>query len=185
MIANVRERLLRPERLSDILSVLIDREAMKDAAVAERRRALEDAISGTEEKLARLYRAIEHGIVELDAQLGERIAALKIERDLAKASLERIASQAAARNAVTPEKLEAFGRLMDEKIATGDVQARKAYLRTVIDRIEVDDHAVRIIGDKASLAAVIAGQGSAAKNVRGFVRKWRARNDSNVRPSDS
>jgi site-specific DNA recombinase len=69
---------------------------------------------------------------------------------------------------------------MDEKIATGDVQARKAYLRTVIDRIEVDDHAVRIIGDKASRAAVIAGQANGAKNVRGFVRKWRTRHDSNV-----
>ena len=57
---------------------------------------------------------------------------------------------------------------MDEKIATGDVQARKAYLRNVIDRIEVDDHAVRIIGEKASLAAVIAGQAKGAKNVRGF-----------------
>ncbi len=65
-------------------------------------------------------------------------------------------------------------------IATGDVQARKAYLRTVIDRIEVDDHAVRIIGDKASLAAVIAGQANGAKHVRGFVRKWRTRHDSNV-----
>lgn len=180
VITNVRERLLRPERLSDILSALVDREAMKDAAVAERRSALAGAITAAEEKLARLYRAMEEGIVELDAQLGERITALKTERDLAKASLERIASQTAARDAVTPEKLEAFGRLMDEKIANGDVQARKAYLRAAIDRIEVDDHAVRIIGDKASLAAVIARQANGSKNVRGFVRKWRARNDSNV-----
>ena len=180
VITNIRERLLRPERLSDILSALVDREAMKDAAVAERRKSLEGAISSAEEKLARLYRAIEDGIVELDAQLGERITALKTERDLAKASLERIASQTTARDAVTPEKLEAFGRLMDEKIANGDVQARKAYLRAVIDRIEVDDHAVRIIGDKASLAAVIAGQAKGTKHVRGFVRKWRTRHDSNV-----
>jgi hypothetical protein len=28
---------------------------------------------------------------------------------------------------------------------------RKAYIKAVVDRIEVDDHAIRIIGDQATL----------------------------------
>jgi len=39
--------------------------------------------------------------------------------------------------------------------------------------IRVDDHKIQIIGDKANLAAVIAGQQTVAGKVSGFVRKWR------------
>jgi len=39
---------------------------------------------------------------------------------------------------------------------------------------------IQIIGRKASLAAVIAGQRTAAAKVSGFVRKWRSRQDSNL-----
>jgi hypothetical protein len=77
----------------------------------------------------------------------------------------------------TPEHIEAFAKLLQEKLATADIQARKAYLRAVIQEIRVDDHKIQIIGDKASLAAVIAGQQTAAAKVIGFVRKWRARQD--------
>jgi len=36
---------------------------------------------------------------------------------------------------------------MRENIATGEIPFRKAYLRLVVDRVEVGDHAIRIIGD--------------------------------------
>ena len=68
---------------------------------------------------------------------------------------------------------------MREKIDTGDTQARKAYLQSVISQIEVDDDKIRIIGDQATLAAVIAGRQTGKDELRGFVRKWRARRDSN------
>jgi hypothetical protein len=73
----------------------------------------------------------------------------------------------------------AFVRVMSEKLDSGDVHARKAYLRSVIAYVEVDDDRVRIVGEKATLGAVIAGQQSQPDKVRGFVRKWRARGDSN------
>ena len=57
---------------------------------------------------------------------------------------------------------------MREKLDTGDTQARKAYLQSVISEIEVDDNKVRIIGDKATLAAVIAGRQTGEGRVRGF-----------------
>jgi hypothetical protein len=56
---------------------------------------------------------------------------------------------------------------------------------TVISQIEADDDKVRIIGDKPILAAVIAGRQNQTAQVRGFVRKWRARRDSNSRPLPS
>ena len=176
----VKEKLFVPERLTAILEALIDRQADKDVGVAKRRSALEAEIKETGDKLARLYRAIEEGVVELDGQLKERIAALKSARDLAQVSLERIAEQAWASSALTPERIEAFAKLLNEKIETADIKARQAYLRAVIQEIRVENDRVQIIGDKASLAAVIAGQQTAAGKVSGFVRKWRTRQDSNL-----
>ena len=185
VVENVKEKLLTPERLSFILEALLERSAAKDVAVAERRRSLDSQVAQAKDKLARLYRAIEEGVVDLDDDLKARIAALKDERDIAIASLERIAQQAVARSDVTPDRIEAFAELIRQKLDDGDVQARRGYLRTVISNIEVDDDRIRITGDKASLAEVIAGQAAGAANASSFVRKWRARNDSNVRPSDS
>jgi hypothetical protein len=62
---------------------------------------------------------------------------------------------------------------MQEKLDSGDIQARKAYLRSVISAIEVDDDVIRTIGEKASLANVIAGRQGGFGNVRGFIREWR------------
>jgi hypothetical protein len=66
---------------------------------------------------------------------------------------------------------------MRENITAGEVPFRKAYLRSVIDRIEVDDHTIRIIGDCATLEQVAAGKGVPASSVRSLVRKWRAGED--------
>ena len=66
---------------------------------------------------------------------------------------------------------------MRDKIDNGDVHAKKADLRAVISEIRVDDDKISIIGDKATLAAVIAGQNTGNANVSGFVRKWRTRQD--------
>ena len=60
------------------------------------------------EKLDRLYRAIEDGIVDLDAHLKDRIDTLKSKRDLAQASLERTAVHANTRAIITPDRLAAF-----------------------------------------------------------------------------
>ncbi len=44
-----------------------------------------------------------------------------------------------------------FGREMGENIANGEVPFQKAYLRSIIDWIRVDDHVVQVIGDIATM----------------------------------
>jgi site-specific DNA recombinase len=69
--------------------------------------------------------------------------------------------------------------VMTEKPDNGDTNARQGYIRSIGDAIEVHDKAIRIIGNKDVLRAVIAGKQTTNGNVRGFVCKWRARRDSN------
>lgn len=180
IVENVKDQLLTPERLTFVLQGLLERSTAKDMAVAERRRSLEAKIAETNDKLTRLYRAIEEGIVDLDSDLMARIGALKNNRDITLTALERITHQAAARQDVTPERVEAFADLMRQKLDVGDVQARRSYLRTVISKIEIDDDRIRIIGEKSALADVIAGRANEAQNVSSFVRNWRTRHASST-----
>jgi site-specific DNA recombinase len=179
IIDNVKQRLFTSERLIHILESLIARQGDRDGAVQDRRTALKSEVAAKDEKLKRLYRALGDGLVDLDVHLKDRIQTLKTERNIAQASLDRIAVQLNTRATITPVRLEAFARLMRDKLETCDVQARRAYLRSVISLIEIDNDKVRIIGDKAILAAVITGRQPPGTNVRGFVRNWRARRDSN------
>jgi hypothetical protein len=133
IIENIKERLFAPERLAKILESLLENQHAKNRSVEDRRAALMSELAATNERLNRLYRAIENGIVDLDSQLKERVEALKTQRDLAQASLDRIAAQANTRAMITPDRLAAFSQLMREKLDTGDTQARKAYLQSLAD----------------------------------------------------
>jgi hypothetical protein len=174
-----QHRLLTPERLTSVLEILADRQSAKTDAVDRRLVSLQREVSDTEERLRRLYRSIEDGIVELDDILRERTTSLKSERERAKAAYDRARAQCGTVAMIDSVKIDAFARLMTDKLDNGDINARKGYIRSIVDAIEVDDNAIRIIGSKNVLQAVIAGKQTANGNVRGFVRKWRARRDSN------
>ena len=185
ILSNVKDQPLAPERLEDILCKLVERRTSRQTEVAERRCALEAQRDKAKDKLARLYRAIEDGVVELDADLKDRIQAIKQERDLAETAIERITDTAASRTQITPARLAAFSDLMRDKLDTGDINARKAYLRAVVSRIEVDDENIRIIGEKSNLEKAVGTTLTGKFPVSGLVRKWCTRSDSNARPSDS
>ncbi len=180
VIEGLKAKLLTPERMADVLSALVERNADRDAAVMERWRTLQAETDQIREKLTRLYQAIEDGIIAPDAEVKERIANLKARREVVECSLDRILDQTSSRSTLTPDRINAFTALVRDKLDHGDARARKAYLCAIIGRIEVDDDEVRIIGSNMALAAAITGQNTSGANVRGFIRKWRARQDSNL-----
>ncbi len=118
---------------------------------------------------------VEEGIAEVDDLLKGRIAALKLDRDKAQTALDRLKASSASANTIDAESVERFGRVMRENVTSGDVPFRKAYLRSLIDRVEVDDHVIRIIGDKSTLEQAIAGREIASAGVRRCEPKWRTR----------
>ena len=63
-------------------------------------------------------------------------------------------------------------------------QCRRAYLRSIITRIEVSKEKIRIIGDTNVLAGAVSGRKDGPQNVRGYVRNWRALQESNLWPQD-
>jgi hypothetical protein len=64
---------------------------------------------------------------------------------------------------------------MRENMTTGEISFRKAWLQSIVNRIEVGADVIRIIGDKTSLeAAFIGAVSSVAPSVRSSAWKWRA-----------
>ena len=128
----------------------------------------------------RLYKLVEEGETDPDDLLHGRITALRADRDRARAALER--ARAAVRPAVdvSPIVVERFGEAMRERLTTGEIPFRKAYLGSIVDRVEVDDREIRIVGRKDVLEQAVLAKGGPVPGVRSFVRKWRTRQDSNL-----
>jgi hypothetical protein len=125
--------------------------------------ALQNKVADTENRLLRAYQAIENGVAGFsDPTLKDRLVTLKADRDQAKASLD-----------------SAFASLMRENVTNGPIPFRRAYLRAVIDQVEVDDTEIRIHGRKSILERLVMGGGAAPEGMPSFVRKWRAGSDLN------
>jgi site-specific DNA recombinase len=153
------ERLFKPERLVLILASLSSRRAEQAAALNSRIVCLQREMIEADDKLKRLYRLVEEGLTDLDEVLQDRLHTLKADRDRAKAALERAKEYSVSHIRIDPGLIERFGRTIRENFSTGSVPFRKAHLRSLIDVIEVDDHQIRIKGNKELLEkAVLASQ---------------------------
>ena len=64
---------------------------------------------------------------------------------------------------------------MRQYLTTGEIPFRKAFLGSIVDRIEVDDREVRILGRKDVLEQCVLASGSPTGQVRRSVRGWVAR----------
>lgn len=169
------ETLFAPDRVRDILGGLLERQASRTEDHAHRMTALQNKVKDAESRLSRLYQAIESGDLDFaDPTLKDRVGALKSERDLAKAALDRAFAELRPETRITEERIEAFASLMRENVTNGPIPFRRAYLRAVIDQVEVDDAEIRIHGRKSVLERLVMGGGAAPAGVPSFVRKWRA-----------
>ena len=83
----------------------------------------------------------------------------------------RAAAETHTQAQITQEKITAFVELKRTNIASGDTPFRRAYIRSVIDQIEVDDTKIRIIGRTSVFERLVMGGGATPAKVPSFVRK--------------
>jgi site-specific DNA recombinase len=179
------ERLFNPQRVAVILASLSTRRAEQATALNARIAALQREMIDAEDKLKRLYCLVEDGLTDLDEVLKDRLNTLKTDRDRAKAALGRAKENSGSQIQIDPALIERFGRTMRESFSTGSVPFRKAYLRSLIDVIEVDDHHVRIKGSKDLLEKAVLASQNGQDWCSQTSTRWRARRDSNSRPLPS
>jgi site-specific DNA recombinase len=88
--SHLENRLLQPERLEAVLASVLERRQERTERRREHLAELHKRITETDQRLNRLFDAIESGVADLDAPgLKERIAGLKALREQASADAER------------------------------------------------------------------------------------------------
>ncbi|WP_026381716.1 recombinase family protein [Afifella pfennigii] len=175
------EQLLTPERVEKLLAGLVERQTARDADHGQRLTMLRGKLSDAEDRLKRLYQAIETGIADpADPTLKERIEAIKTERDIAQVAFDRAVAELRPEARITEDKIAAFVDVMRVNVTDGPIPFRRAWLRAMIDNVEVDDAEIRIHGRRTVLERLVMGGGAAPAGVPSFVRKWRTRQDSNL-----
>ena len=152
---------------------------------------LHKRITETDQRLNRLFDAIESGVADLDApSLKDRIAGLKAIREQASADAGRAqaALDHAGNQAVSPDMVRTFARAARQRIRLDSGGYRRNQFRALAQRVEVADTEVRIMESKSELPRTLvaaSGGKSGVVGVQSSVLNWRARSDSNARPSDS
>ncbi|MBU2325895.1 MAG: recombinase family protein [Alphaproteobacteria bacterium] len=179
VVEHLSDQLLTSTRLTEILVAISAGRAAKAAEVDGRIIRLQGELTEVETRLKRIYTMVEDGIAEMDDILRDRIAGLKIDRERIEASLDRARTHAIPCSDIPPAIVEEFSRMMRENIANGDIPFRKAYIQAVVDKVEVGDRQIRIIGNKAAIHHAVTGSKKFWPSVRSFERKWRTRRDSN------
>ena len=167
-----------------MLTTLAGRRADKQLAVDRRIAALGREAEDADERLRRLYKLVEDGLAQMDEILKDRISSLKAGREAAMAALGRARSATHPTDSVSPLAVDRFARVMRERLTTGEVPFRKAYIGSIVDRIEVDDTQLRIMGRKEVLEQAVRSSEITPPVVHTFVPNWRPRQDLNLRPPD-
>jgi DNA invertase Pin-like site-specific DNA recombinase len=169
--------VLEPSRLKTLLSELRNRAARQDDTSHRRLSALRRELRNLEAAQGNLLDAVERGLVGGDSN---SFRARYNENEARREELIRLIAsldrelKAPLRQHLDDRKLGAFAAALRSRIESGDTALRKRYLRLFIDRVEVDDHEIRIRGPKSVLSRGAAlGIGSAPETVPSFAQEWR------------
>ncbi|WP_284178083.1 recombinase family protein [Rhabdaerophilum sp. SD176] len=176
----IRDHVLNPVRLEALLQGLINRHRQNQANVDRRLQDLKAAFEDARSKLSRLYKLVEDGDIAIDDELKTRIANAKAEKEKAEAAYNYVRRQAMPESEIGPDLLDRFGRLMSEKLENADTNLRRNHIATLIDAVIVQGKKIQIQGRRQQLDVAVRSHASGRGFVPGFVRKWRARKDSNL-----
>ncbi|WP_407696352.1 recombinase family protein [Sphingomicrobium arenosum] len=183
----LERRLLQPERLNALLASWLDH---SDKAAEGRRaelKSLRSRQTHLEAGLERLIDLVADGhfsssdpiFAKKHADQTGQLAQVKDEIVM----LERQLANSSRR--ITPKRIEQFATLLKEKLRADDPALRQAYVRSVVERVEVGTKLIRIVGGTKDLERAIGRVDTMQKGIVPTIeRKWRARVDSNHRPQD-
>lgn len=186
----IERRFLNPERVNEILSSILDRRVQSLSKEREHIDGMRMQAAAADEKLSRLYAAIEEGVADpSDPNLKQRLSDLRMVRDAAKSDVERAESTAEASGGeITPDMIRRFIEGARRRLRDDDGKLRRHFVKALAQRVDVCEDEVRIVGSAGKLITALAGAyprvNPAATGVRSYAPKWLPGRDSNPRPID-
>ena len=132
-------------------------------------------------ELPNLYAAIESGTLDsAEPSLKGRVAGLRGKRDLARVALDRARSSLVEQPRFDPDVVATIRRALVERLSSGSIEGRKAWLGAVVDCIIVEARKIRVVGRKDSFERNLRNHASGRGPVRSSDRKWWAGPDKSA-----
>ena len=179
--------LFEPDWLRTTLELVIEEKRRATEEEPHRVKSLLAEQADITGRIERLLAMVERGLVDLDEpELAVRLQTLKDNRRDIATRIARATSTKPPLPAVTPARVRKFSRELQAAIQDSDIAARRAFVRVFVERIEVGNEEIKLCGPRTALAAMFAADATAAGiagGVRGFMKEWRPRGDSNTRPT--
>jgi len=177
--------VLTPERVTELLKDWLRHQALSQTAVDAKVGQLGRSLQATDDALTNLYRAIERGIIDLDSSLQLRVNELRDQREQVLAELALTKREKPSARNVSPRQVAyACQRLRDLLLDPGRGYG-KQLLSLLVTEIRVGTTSIQMSGETAALNEAVSKMkmGTSLEKVPSFISDWRARDDSNVRPS--
>ncbi len=180
VVQQVAHQVLAPERLHILLQSWLDR---SDTAREKRQielKTLRTRLTNLDGESAKVIKLVRNGICNPDdPQIATELANIAAQKRAIEADIDLVERQIAnGSRAITPETIERFGSLISSKLQDRNTPLRREYVRLLIDKVEVGNDVIRISGSRDALAA--AALSTTENAVPKAVRRWRARQDSNL-----
>ena len=180
VLARLIERAFTPERLQ--LMLCEARRLLRERRSGDQDKLgkLQAELKRAENRLNRLYEALESGVVTVDETFQRRAQQAKAAREsvlIEMAGLRRRQGLPAAR--VDPSSVVAFSKVLRAKLRDRSCGLARDYLRSVVDEIRIEGNAATISGSYERLIAAVAKEKEDTVQVPSFMPVWRPHGDSN------
>ena len=175
------ERVLAPARLNALLQAWLNRGESATAARREELKRLQARKTLLDGESANVIKLVRSGICSADdPQIATELGNIAAQKTSLAIEIEYIERQLAETDkAITPTILKRFAALIADKLRdTHDPSTRQAYVRLLVDSVEVGKGEIRITGSKRALAKLATG--TPPQLVPKAERRWRTRQDSNL-----
>ncbi len=187
VLTTLADKVFTPSRVEIMLRDLRKRQRAARSAEDARFQQLTRELKEIDTGIARLYEAVEKGLLPLDTTLQERSQKLQARRqDVLVASAALRDKWEIPLHKLTPAHVQKFTRALRERLLDTASGFGKAYLNLLVDEIRLDGDELHVKGSYRALArAVSLSKEGKLDTVPSFVPEWRARQDSNLLPLGS
>jgi site-specific DNA recombinase len=186
VLTMLSDRVFQPQRLAAMLGEYVKTNAANDNARKEQLRQAKERRGDINASIVRLVDMVERGIMTPDdPTIAERMSKLRLQRDELDQDIKRAQiDQGPGLAALNPERLTKLCDEMRKRLAEGPPELRQAYMKLFLEKAEIDGAETRLTGSKVLLAKFARTGGVfSVPEVLTYVREWRPREESNLRPA--
>ncbi len=175
IIEAFRQTIYTPSYIRGVLDDLRRLTSQHGGEDKRRLKQLEAELKDTEQAEAKLFEAIEKGVLELDDRLKARVQQHKARREKIAEELAVLQrAQPVSFQVPPPQRIEAVARVMNRRFSSSTPFSR-AYIKATVNEIRVTGDMLKLTGEHRQMATLIAAGGhlDPAAQVRRFISVWR------------